>query len=188
MDKRRCQILFRIFLIIFCIGMFFVVQVYGAESNGEYLQYQEPKPTTAVSWYSTISYIFSLVITFAFVIGLAYFASRFLGKKLGGLSANGSSRIINVLSFGTNRGVYTVEIAGKFLVLGVTDHNITILQEITDSEEIEKLKIEQVTVPKGQFDSIFQRQLASLQQLSQKFPTTFGANLQDGKKHEREKR
>jgi flagellar protein FliO/FliZ len=173
---------------MFCIGIFLIGQVYGAEPNGEYLQYQEPKPTTAVSWYSTISYIFSLIITFAFVIGLAYFASRFLGKKLGGLSANGSSRIINVLSFGNNRAVYTVEIAGKFLALGVTDHTITVLQEITDSKEIEKLKTEQVAVPKGQFDSIFQRQLASLQQLSQKFPATFGANLQKEQKHEREKR
>ena len=173
---------------MFCIGIFFVGQVYGAEPNGEYLQYQEPKPAAAVSWYSTISYIFSLIITFAFVIGLAYFASRFLGKKLGGLSANGSSRIINVLSFGTNRAVYTVEVAGKFLVLGVTDHNITVLQEITDSKEIEKLKSEQVTVPKDQFENVFQRQLASLQQLTQRFPTTFGANLQNVQKHEREKR
>lgn len=188
MNKKKYQIFFRVFFIVLYIGIFFIGQVYGADPNGEYLQYQEPKPTTSVSWYSTISYIFSLLITFAFVIGLAYFASRFLGKKLGGLSANGNSRIINVLSFGANRAVYTVEIAGKFLVLGVTDHNITILQEITDNEQIEKLKTEQLTVPKDQFNSIFQKQLASLQQLSQKFPTTFGANLQKELKHEREKR
>lgn len=188
MNKKKYQMLFRVFLMICIMGIFLLGQAYGAESNGEYLQYQEPKPTTAVSWYSTISYIFSLIITFAFVIGLAYFASRFLGKKLGGLSASGSSRIINVLSLGTNRAIYTVEIAGKFLVLGVTDHAVTVLQEITDSKEIEKLKVEQVTVPKDQFDNVFQRQLASLQQLSQKFPTTFGANLQNVQKHEREKR
>lgn len=178
----------RIFLVVFCIGISFIGQVYGADSNGEYLQYQEPKPTTSVSWYSTISYIFSLIITFAFVIGLAYFASRFLGKKLGGISANGNSRIINVLSLGTNRAVYTVEIVGKFLVLGVTDHSITVLQEITDDEAIKELKNEQLMVPKDQFDGVFQRQIASLQQLSKKIPTTFGANLQNEQKHEREKR
>ena len=169
------------------MGIFFVGQVYAAESNGDYLQYQEPKPGTSVSWFSTASYVFSLIITFAVVIGLAYFASRFLGKKLGSLSANGSSRVISMLSFGANRAVYTVEIAGKFLVLGVTDQSITVLQEITNPEEIERLKEEQLAMPENQFDTIFQKQLASLQRISQTFPTAFGV-MQGKQKHESGKR
>lgn len=187
MDKKKIQAFLLTVLLVFCIGIFSYGQGYAAEPNGEYLQYQEPKSTNSTSWFSTISYIFSLILTFAVVIGLAYFASRFLGKKLGSLSANGSSRIINTLSFGTNRAVYTVEIAGKFLILGVTDHNITVLQEITDLQEIEKMKKEQLTVPMDQFDGVFQKQLAALQKLSQTFPTAFGAT-QNEQKHERGKR
>ncbi|EIW18201.1 MULTISPECIES: FliO/MopB family protein [Pelosinus] len=189
MNKNKYRVFWRIFLLLFCIGIFFNGQVYAAESNGDYLQYQEPKPANSTSWISTVSYVFSLLITFAAVIGLAYFASRFLGKKLGSLSASGSSRVINTLSFGANRAVYTVEIAGKFLVLGVTDHGITVLQEITNPEEIEKMKVEQeeLTVPINQFDTIFQKQLASLQRFSQTFPTAFG-DLQSKQKHESGKR
>ncbi len=187
MNKKKIRVFFLHLLLVFCFGIFFYGQVYAAEPNSEYLQYQEPKATNSTSWFSTISYVFSLVITFAVVIGLAYFASRFLGKKLGSLSASGNSRIINTLSFGANRAVYTVEIAGKYLILGVTDHNITVLQEITDIEEIEKMKKEQLAVPDNQFDGVFQKQLASLQKLSQAFPTAFG-DTQNEQKHEREKR
>ncbi len=187
MNKNNYQAFLRLFLLLFCIGIFFSGQVYAVESNGDYLQYQEPKPTTSTSWLSMVSYVLSLLITFAAVIGLAYFASRFLGKKLGSLSASGSSRVINTLSFGANRAVYIVEIAGKFLVLGVTDHTITVLQEITNPEEIEKMKAEQSTAAINQFDTIFQKQLASLQRFSQTFPTAFG-DMQSKQKNESGKR
>ena len=48
-----------------------------AAANGEYLQYQEPKPTSFNSWFSTLAYIVSLLLTFAAVLAMAYFASRF---------------------------------------------------------------------------------------------------------------
>ncbi|SFL72318.1 FliO/MopB family protein [Pelosinus propionicus] len=177
-------------MLLFCIGIFLNGQVYATETNGDYLQYQEPKPAASISWLSTVSYVLSLLITFAAVIALAYFASRFLGKKLGSLSANGSSRVINTLSFGANRAVYTVEIAGKYLILGVTDHAITVLQEITNPEEIEKMQaeqLEQLRIPIKNFDTIFQKQLASLQKFSQTFPTAFG-DMQSKQKHESGKR
>lgn len=188
MNNKKYLVMFVLVLLILFAGVLTIDPVYAAEAGGEYLQYQEPKPTASVSWFSTISYIFSLLLTFALVIGLAYFASRFLGKRLGGLSAVGSNKIVSTLSLGANRAVYIVEIAGKFLILGVTDQNISVLQEITDVEEIEKLKVEQLSVPKEQFEGVFQRQLASLQRLSQTFPTTFGAFTQNEQKQESEKR
>ena len=172
---------------------FFVVldfgkTAYAAESTGEYLQYQEQKPAVYSSGLSTLTYIFSLLITFGIVIGLAYFASRFVGQKMKSRLTIGNHKIIATLPLGTNRAVYIVEIAGKFLVLGVTDHTINILQEITDIDEIEKMKVEPISVPDTQFDKVFQRQLASLQQLSLKFPNVFNAHHQDEQKHEGEKR
>lgn len=188
MGKKVYHGSFLLFLVIFIIGISFFGQVHAAEPNGEYLQYQEPKPTTSPSWFSTISYVFSLLITFAFVIGLAYFASRFVGQKMGKLSAISSNKIIGTLPLGASRVVYIVEIAGKCLVLGVTDQSITVLQEITDVVEIEKMKAEQIAIPQEQFDRVFQRQLTSLQQFSKTFPIAFGAFKQKEQKHEGEKR
>jgi flagellar protein FliO/FliZ len=175
-------------VIVFLMGLFLVGTVYAADPNGGYLQYQAPKPVEYSSGLSMITYILSLLITFAVVIGLAYFASRFLGKKMGRMGAMGHHKIIATLPLGTNRAVYIVEIAGKFLALGVTDHSITVLQEITDQIEIEKMKEVQVSMPETQFDKVFQRQLASLQRLSPKFPNVFKTHEEDESKHEGEKR
>jgi len=176
-------------LLLLCmIETAFLGTVYAAEPTGEYLQYQESKPAAYSSGLSTLSYVFSLMITFALVIGLAYFASRFLGKKMGISSAMGNQKIISSLSLGANRGIYVVEIAGKFLVLGVTEHSITVLQEITDAMEIEKMKAEQLSIPDIPFEKVFQRQLVSLQKLSPKFPNVFNVQNQDEEKQEGEKR
>jgi flagellar protein FliO/FliZ len=188
MMSKKCQYSLFLIVVIVFFGMFFIGQVHAADSNGEYLQYQEPKSASSSSWFSTISYVFSLLLTFTFVIGLAYFASRFVGKKMGNLSANTSSKIISTLPLGGSRFVYIVEIAGKLLVLGVTDQSITVLQEITDAIEIDKMKAEQIVAHSDQFDKVFQKQLASLQQLSRTFPIAFGASKQNEQKHEGEKR
>jgi len=188
MRKKYYQGLYIVLLMVFLIGGGALGIVYAAEPTGEYLQYQEPKPATYSSGLSTITYIFSLLITFSIVIALAYFASRFLGQKMGNKLASNNHKIVATLPMGANRAVTIVEVAGKFLVLGVTDHMINVLQEITEIAEIEKLKAQQIPVIETQFDKVFQRQLASLQRLSPKFPNVFNVHHENEQKHEDEKR
>ena len=188
MSKKYYLGLYVLLLMFFLIGVAFWGTAYAAEPTGEYLQYQEPKPAVYSSGLSTLTYIFSLLLTFAIVIGLAYFASRFVGQKMRNKLAVGNHKIVATLPLGTNRAVYIVEIAGKFLILGVTDHTINVLQEITDIGEIEKMKAEPISAPDAQFDKVFQRQLASLQQLSLKFPNVFNTHQQNEQEHEGEKR
>ena len=173
---------------ILLVMIFLMGTVYAATPNGEYLQYQAPKPAEYSSGLSMITYIFSLLVTFALVIGLAYFASRFVGRKMGSVAARGPNKVLATLSLGANRAIYIVEIAGKCLALGVTYHGITVLHEITDSLEIEKMKEAQLSMPETQFDKVFQRQLASLQRLSPKFPNVFKSQTEDEQKHNGEKR
>lgn len=178
-------------LCVVCLitAVLFTGIAFAADSNGEYLKYQEPQPASSVSWWSTVGYVFSLLFTFAVVIGLAYFTSRFLGQKMGRLSVTGEQKILTTLPLGPNRAVYVVEIAGKCLVLGVTDHSISLLQELTDPEQIEKMKAHVPAAPAAGFDSIFQRQLASLQHMTQKFPAVFDAYSKSNQpKDDREKR
>ena len=188
MSKKYYLGLCMLLMIAFFCGTVFEGIVYAAEPTGEYLQYQEPKPPAYSSGLSTLAYVFSLLVTFAIVIGLAYFASRFLGQKMGSKLAIGNQKIVATLPLGANRGIYVVEIAGKFLILGVTDHSIQVLQEITDRVEIEKIQAEKALAPENQFEKIFQGQLASLQRLSPKFPNVFNTHLHDEEKHEGEKR
>jgi flagellar protein FliO/FliZ len=160
---------------------------FAADQPGEYLNYQEPK-TSGSSWLSTLAYLFSVLVTFAVVIGLAYFTSRFLGQRMGKSTVAGENKIIFSLPLGPNRGVSVAEVAGKFLILGVTEHHINLLQEVTDPEQIEKLRALNHNQPAAPFDSVFQRHLASLQQMSQRFPGAFGVNNRSNNENDPEKR
>ncbi|BBB93173.1 MAG TPA: flagellar biosynthetic protein FliO [Methylomusa anaerophila] len=167
-------------------------QVFADDQSNHYLNYQAPQSTT-ISWFNTSAYVGSLFLTFLLVVGLAYLTSRLLANKLGTGFGTGESKIYASLSMGPNRGIYVVEIAGKYLILGVTDHSITLLKEITAVEEIEQLKTNHVShLPSGEFSTMFHRHLASLQQMSNKFPSVFGSYLypenKRGNENEREKR
>lgn len=182
MYKRRFGQALAVALAVLCL----CGPAWAAGQGGEYLAYQEPQPA-GTSWLSTIAYLFTLLITFAVVIGLAYFTSRFFGQRMSRYSGAGDNRVLASLPLGQNRGVFVVEVAGKFLVLGVTDHSVNFLQEINDPAVIERLRTS-TPPPPNQFDAVFQKQLASLQQMSQKFPGVFGRYSRDGKDNDREKR
>jgi flagellar protein FliO/FliZ len=58
--------------------------------------------------------------------------------------------------------------AGHFLLLGVTEHEISLLAEITDPEEIEKLR--RMEGEASLSGDMFSQQLGSLSGLVQKIP------------------
>lgn len=169
-------------LIIFLIftTMLFSAWTVWAATPSEYLKYQEPSQPAASSAFSTFAYVISLVLTFMVVIGLAYATSKYLGQRMGKLNSSGDNRIIYTLPLGANKAVYMVEVAGKFLVLGVTEHTINLLNEVTSPEEIEKLKaLTPLSQPMSPFEQVFERQLSSLHHMSKKFPTVFKHANQD---------
>ncbi len=179
----------KICLVIILLLLLFAVgsgQVYAQEQETGYLKYQDPTPP-ATSVLSTIAYIFTLLLAFAVVIGLAYFTSRVLGQRLGQGTAN-NSRVLTTVPLGANRTLQVVEIAGKVLLLGVTEQSITLLQEITDAEEITKLRNMPNSSADSPFDQVFQRQLASLQVMSRRFPAAFSSNRRPESEEEQEKR
>ena len=173
----RCYEVRGIFLLfVIVVGLFCFSGVGLAnDPSVPYLKYQEPQPAS-LSWFSTGVYVFSLILTFVVILVLAYFSSRFLGYKLSQNAGNGDSKILSSLLLGPNRAVYVVEVAGKCMVLGVTEHQITLLQEINSPAEIADLRAKQNSLGVEQFDTIFRRHLTSLQQMTNKFPAVFGSN------------
>ena len=128
----------------------------------------DPKPSQ-MSWWSTLAYVISLVVVFAFVVVMAYFASKFLGGRFAKATTSGGGRIMEHLPLGPNKSVCVVELAGRTLMLGVTEHQVTLLGEVTDPEEIERLRRQSIDQPLD--DSIFASQLSTLDQLTQRVPS-----------------
>ena len=131
----------------------------------------DPRPT-AISWWSTIAYLLSLFAVFAFVVVMAYMASRFLSGRFAQTSEGQGGRILAHLPLGPNRSVCVVELAERVFMLGVTEHSITLLREVTDEDEIERLHRRQLgSMPSA--DDLFSSQIGSLEQLAKRIPSIF---------------
>ena len=91
---------------------------------------------------STAQMIFALLIVLAGLLALFYFARRIVSARTGG----SNSRVIRVAAsaaVGFKKYVSLVEVAGEYLVLGISDHNICLLSKLEDPGIIEKLREQQ---------------------------------------------
>ena len=139
-------------------------------AQGGYLSGYEtnvPQPA-AMSWWSTAAYLVSLFVIFAFVVGMAYLAARFLGGHFARPMKTTAGRIVTNLPLGPGKSVCIVEMSGHFLMLGVTEHEIALPKEITDLEEMERLRRMDSDVSFS--GDMFSQQLGSLSGLAQKIP------------------
>lgn len=115
-----------------------------------------------------MAYIISLLIVFAFVVVMAYFASRFISGRFASNTTAAGGKILEHLPLGPNRSVCVVELAGRFLMLGVCEGSISLLGEVTDPVEIERL---QENARRSPIDgSAVAQQLNSIQDLLKKVP------------------
>lgn len=167
--------MFKRCLITGCTGLayfiFQITMVYANPDSG-YLAYNNPATSSAPSTLTTFSYIFSLLLTFAVVVGLAYFTSKFLSRKHSLTLQGKSITIHDTVSLGLNKQLYLVEIGSKVLLLGVTDHNINNIQEITDEKFITELKEKnlksELQIPQT-FQNVFQQQIDTLRHMTGRF-------------------
>jgi flagellar protein FliO/FliZ len=151
----------------------FPVAAVFANPEGGYLTYNNPAVSQGPSTFTTISYIFSLLVTFAIVVGLAYFTSKFLSRKWSPAIHGRNLIVHDTISLGVNKLLYLVEVGGKVLLIGVTDHNITHLQEFTDEKFMKELHEkafngEQLQTPPA-FNNVFAQQIDKLQHMTSRF-------------------
>ena len=151
-----------------------------AADGGGYLSGYEnrdptPNGTPGVSWWSTIAYVASLVVVFLFVAGLAYYVSKILGGRFGRAMSSGGGRLLENLPLGPGRSACVVELAGRILLLGVTEHTITLLGEVEDAAEAEAILKKSMEASPASFPSVagFERQFGSLDKLAERIPTIF---------------
>lgn len=162
------------FLFLLGAMLLFATVAFAAEAGGGYLSgYTEvdPRPSSA-SWWSTLAYLFSLLAVFVVVAAMAYFASRFLSGRFGQSVPGEDGRILAHLPLGPNRSVCVVEIAERIFMLGVTEHSITLLREVTDAGEMERLHRRDFGSQGGVGD-LFSAQSGSFEQFARRIPSLF---------------
>ncbi len=88
-----------------------------------------------------ISTTLSILTSLALVVGMIFAVTWFLQKRHG-LSGTACGRTLGILPIDGRRFIYVVDIMGRILVLGVTEHHISMLCEITDRALIDSLRIQ----------------------------------------------
>lgn len=85
-------------------------------------------------------YLLKMIFSLAVIGGLAYATLRLFPRNLALGHTGEYITVYDTQPLGQNKGIYIAEIGGKVLALGVTDHNITILSEITDGDLIRDMR------------------------------------------------
>ena len=86
--------------------------------------------------------IIKLLIILGLMVGGFYYFFKFVTKKTS-LNADGDE-IINTLAVvpaGQNKNIQVIDVAGKLLILGVADGGINLITEITNKDEIERIRL-----------------------------------------------
>jgi flagellar biogenesis protein FliO len=104
--------------------------------------------------------LFSLAI----VVALAYWATKFLAGKFG-VSGAKHLKVAESLFLGPNRHLYLLLVNHKILLIGCSEHGISLLQQINDSEfyaELERTAEKNQTLPPDKFSGMIGPILRSL--------------------------
>ena len=91
-------------------------------------------------FWSFFKMLAALAIVIAMMIGAMYLIKKYFYQSP---AAAGGSAMIHVISscyLGPKSSILLVDVLGQAMLLGVTDHQMSILATITDPEALEKLK------------------------------------------------
>jgi len=71
--------------------------------------------------------IIQFLFFFALVIGLVYAATRLVGRRLGAARGGKFLHVVEGVPLGQKSGLYLVELAGRVLLLGLTEGRMSVL-------------------------------------------------------------
>ncbi len=107
--------------------------------------------------------IIKTILILAILVGAFYYFFRFVTKKAG-IQVMGEDVIktLAVTPVGQNRHIQVVDLAGKILVLGVAEGSISLITEVTDRDEINRIRLlgsKAAPAPAGGFQEYVSRQV-----------------------------
>ncbi len=106
----------------------------GSEFKGEFGPKAEEEST---AWM-----IFKAILILGTLVGSFYYFFRYVTKKTG-IQVLGEDviKVLAVSPVGQNKYIQVIDLAGKILVVGITDGAINLITEVTDKEEIDRIRL-----------------------------------------------
>lgn len=112
----------------------------GPPANDKGTLYDYEKPAVEEESYGWM--IFKTIIILGVLVGGFYYFFRFVTKKTGmQLLGRDVIQVLSVVPLAQNKFLQVVDLAGRIIVLGVSDNNINIITEIKDKDEIDRIRL-----------------------------------------------
>ncbi|NLM43534.1 MAG: FliO/MopB family protein [Clostridiales bacterium] len=92
------------------------------------------------SGFMNVLKVIYIIIVFAIVLGISYYFSKFIGKRM--TKQNKHMRIIETLTLGNDRHLHIVSIYSQFYLISSSQKGICLIDKITDNNLIEQLTYE----------------------------------------------
>ncbi|HOD13879.1 MAG TPA: flagellar biosynthetic protein FliO [Spirochaetota bacterium] len=85
---------------------------------------------------------FKMLLILGIFGGGMYYFYRFVSKKTGISMFGGEAvRVLSVIPIGQNKFLQLIDVAGRVLLVGVSDSNINLITEITEKDQIDRIRI-----------------------------------------------
>lgn len=105
-------------------------------------EYRDDDFKPAVEDESTAWMFFKMLLVLALFAGGFYYFYRFVTKKTGvNLFGGEAIRVLSIVPLGQNKFLQIVDLAGRLLVIGVSDGGVSLITEVTDRDEIDRIRI-----------------------------------------------
>ncbi len=126
--------------------------------------YNYERPTAEEDSYGWM--IFKTIIVLGLLVGGFYYFYRFVTKKAGiQLVGREVIKILSIVPVGQNKYLQVVDLAGRLMVIGVSDSGITLITEIKDKDEIDRIRLlssKSTPVQPGGFQEYISRYISKL--------------------------
>ncbi len=99
--------------------------------------FKPPVEEESYAW----SFIKMLLVLALFAVGFYYFY-RFVTRKTGvNVFGREAIKVLSVVPLGQNKYLDVIDLAGKVMVIGVSENSINLITEITDRDQIDRIRI-----------------------------------------------
>ena len=121
-----------------------------------------PKPTgDSYAWD-----IIKAILILGIMVGAFYYFFKFITKKTGlQVHGEGIVKTLAVVPVAQNKYIQVVDLAGRILVLGIADSGINLITEVTDRDEIDRIRLassHSKSVPEGGFQEYIRQQVGKV--------------------------
>lgn len=82
----------------------------------------------------SLAQLFTMIIVFVLVLGLAYLTSRFAGNIQRGRLRAGNMQVMETMQIATGKYLQIVYAGGKYILIALTKDNVTFLCELQEEQ------------------------------------------------------